>query len=114
MELVRIYEEYTALNGQYAAFLEQLIGAEEMVKDEAVLSELGKTKDQLEALMAQSSGLEIDGANEQNLNDLKYLVTDVYFLAMDLEHFYKHNEMGRFKMRVLNYLNKKRRAEAFQ
>ncbi|MGL6174647.1 MAG: hypothetical protein ACRC1P_08585 [Cellulosilyticaceae bacterium] len=114
MELIQIYEAYNELNKDYIQILEEITSQPEHEKQEAVLVKLKAIKAQLEELMNQSSELVLDQENEQNLKDLRYLITDNFFLAVDLVHFYEHNEIGRFKMRVVNYLNKKRRHEFFQ
>ena len=74
---------------------------------------LREARENFERLMEQCSELEIGPQDEDNLKDLKYLLIDSLFLAMDLQGFFEVGELGRFKMRVLNYLNKKRRAEVF-
>lgn len=114
MELIQIYEIYNELSKTYTDLLEKITDVSEHEKQEEILVRLKTIKDQLEDLMNRSSTLIVEQENEQNLQDLRYLITDSFFLAVDLVHFYEHNELGRFKMRVVNYLNKKRRHEFFQ
>ena len=114
MELVNSYARYTEEYNAYLAFVEQLVETDFANCVEAeVTSQLTKTKEVLETLMEKVSAFEVSEAQQENLKDLKYLVMDALFFASDLANFYKHQELGRFKMRVLNALNKKRRAELF-
>ena len=80
---------------------------------EEILQLLTQAKKGFEELIAASNEIELREADETNFKDLKYLLVDALFLAIDLLDFYKVGEEGRFKMRVLNHLNKKRRAEMF-
>lgn len=113
MELLNYYETYTAITKDYDQLLQQMVEQETLQKEEAIGDQLVSAKNQLEQLMHAIAELEVEESQQQNLGDLKYLVTDLFFLAMDCLHFYEHEEMGRFKMRAINYLNKKRRAEVF-
>ena len=70
-------------------------------------------KKKFEDFMEQSGVIEVEEEQEANYKDLRYLVMDILFLANDLAHFYKCDELGRFKMRALNYFNKRRRADMF-
>lgn len=114
MELVNSYACYTEEYNAYLKFVEQLVETDfaNCVEVE-VTSKLAKAKETFEALMEKVSTLEVEEAQQENLKDLKYLIMDALFFASDLDNFYKHKEIGRFKMRVLNALNKKRRAELF-
>lgn len=114
MELFNHYEAYTEVAKRYDTLLQELVDQETLRKEEAIYHQLKEVKEQLEQLMHVTGELEVEEDQKQNLGDLKYLVTDLFFLAMDLIYFYEHEEMGRFKMRAINYLNKKRRSELFQ
>lgn len=114
MELVNYYTQYTTTYGEYMTYVEHLVETDFKECTEVELAaHLKRVKETFETLMMQISALEVEEAQEENFKDLKYLVMDALFLAGDLEQFYKYQEIGRFKMRVLNALNKKRRAEAF-
>lgn len=114
MTLLKIYEDYKELSKQYVSWLEELVEKDFAgYAAEEILLKLENTRNQFEAMMEQSGGLEIETEQEANYKDLRYLVADALFLATDLAHFYKYEELGRFKMRVLNYLNKKRRVDVF-
>ena len=114
MELVNSYTCYTREYNAYLELVEQLVETNfaNCVESE-VTSKLINTKETFESLMEKVSTLEVEEDQEENLKDLKYLIMDALFFASDLANFYKHQELGRFKMRVLNALNKKRRAELF-
>lgn len=115
MELLNRYNEYTALNKEYLEFVEQLIETEfEKFSEEDIKSYLKETENRMQCLMENISDLKVEIEQETNLKDLKYLVMDSVFLLGDLIHFYQLGELGRFKMRALNAINKKRRAEMFK
>nr|WP_303244360.1 hypothetical protein [uncultured Cellulosilyticum sp.] len=114
MNLIEIYEQYVDINNDYAAWIEALVN-EDFQNDAPPLIKirLQDTKEQFEKLMEACSNLEVSAEDEENFKDLRYLLMDSVFLAGDLLAFYNVEELGRFKMRVLNYLNKKRRADIF-
>lgn len=114
MEIVRLYEAYTEESTAYLDFIEQLVSTDfALLSSEVILDSLKTAKIKFEKLMEQASQLEVAPDQEENLKDLKYLIMDHLFLARDLACFYEINELGRFKMRALNAINKKRRAEVF-
>ena len=114
MELVNSYAYYTEEYNAYLKLVEQLVETDFASCVEAeVTSKLANAKETFEGLMEKVSALEVEETQQENLKDLKYLIMDALFFASDLDNFYKHKELGRFKMRVLNALNKKRRAELF-
>lgn len=109
-----IYRSYIEENIEYTNWLEKL--ANEDFKNDAppiIKMRLKEARENFEQLMEKCNELEVASEDEDNLKDLKYLLIDSLFLAMDLQGFFEVGELGRFKMRVLNYLNKKRRAEVF-
>lgn len=114
MELVNSYAYYTEEYNAYLELVEQLVETDFANCVEAeVTSKLENAKETFEGLMEKVSTLEVEEAQQENLKDFKYLIMDALFFTSDLANFYKHQELGRFKMRVLNALNKKRRAELF-
>lgn len=114
MELVELYQSYSEINKDYMTFIEEAVNSDfKNSLPEEILLRLTKAKESFEELMAASNELKPKEEDETNFKDLKYLLVDTLFLAIDLLAFYKAGEEGRFKMRVLNYLNKKRRAEMF-
>lgn len=115
MNLIEIYEAYKIENTDYIEWLEILVN--ESFQNDAppiIRRRLEDTKACFSQLMEQCATLEVSDEEEANLKDLKYLLMDSLFLASDLVRFYETEDLGRFKMRVLNYLTKKRRAELFK
>ena len=114
MQLLEIYDDYKELSQKYVSWIEELVEKDfEGYGEEEVKVKLEDARIKFEAMMNQSSTLEVEADQEANYKDLRYLVMDALFLATDLAHFYQYKELGRFKMRVLNYFNKKRRADIF-
>ncbi|MDY6012570.1 hypothetical protein [Clostridium sp.] len=111
MSLVMIYEEYNIINKDFLEFANKI--AEESLENysDEKLEKLKEYKEKFEEIMEKSSELVVSEENEINLNDLRYLVLDSLFLAADLSNFYHYKEVERFKMRIANYINKRRRAE---
>lgn len=114
MQLLELYEQYKEMNKKYTEWLEELVDQDfEGYPAEEILLKLEVARNDFETMVEKSNELEIESEQEANYKDLRYLVTDALFLSTDLAHFYKYEELGRFKMRVLNYLNKKRRVDVF-
>ena len=109
-----IYKAYIEENTEYTSWLEKLVNEEFQTDAPPIIKmRLQEARENFEQLMERCNDLEVEINEENNLMDLKYLLMDSLFFAMDLQGFFEAGDLGRFKMRVLNYLNKKRRAEAF-
>lgn len=114
MQLLEIYEAYKEESKAYLDWIEELVEQDfEGYTKEEISSKLSYAKKKFEDFMEQSGVIEVEEKQEANYKDLRYLVMDILFLANDLAHFYKCDELGRFKMRALNYFNKRRRADMF-
>lgn len=114
MELVSHYEAYTNLIRTYMCFIEELVNTDfTAYTSEVIEKELVSVRDQVQELMDVCETIEVEKEQEENLKDLRYLVMDALFFTTELATFYKSEELGRFKMRAINYLNKRRRAEMF-
>lgn len=114
MNLVEIYEAYRVVSVEYIEWLEIVVQSDFQNDAEPIIRlRLIDTKKQFEEWMEQCNELEVEEKDETNLKDLRYLILDSLFLAADLVRFFETDDLGRFKMRVLNYLNKKRRVELF-
>lgn len=112
MQLLEIYEEYKEESKNYIEWIEELVQQDfEEYTVEEINLKLEYAKKQFEVFMEESGKIEVPEGQETNYQDLRYLLMDTLFLAVDLEHFYKCGEQGRFKMRALNYFNKRRRAD---
>lgn len=114
MDLLKIYEEYNNMNNEYVEFIEKLVDSNlTFSTQEEVMIRLIYTQDKFEELKLESDTIVMESEDENNLKDLRYLIVDSLFLSSDLLYFYKNREVERFKMRAVNYINKKRRAEMF-
>ena len=113
MKLVEIYNEYKSLNNTLQAFLEKFIEPEATMPVEQLKEIFEETKGGIENLLEASANLTVASEHEDDLRDLNYLMTDTLFLLMDLVNFCNYNEIGRCKMRAINYLGKRKRVEVF-
>lgn len=115
MNLVKIYDEYNAVNNEYIKFIDELSNNDSLfTTEESIIDKLTKARDNFESLMLQAEKENVEEENLNNLQDLKYLIMDGIFVSSDLEAFYKYNHVERFKMRAINYINKKRKADMFK
>lgn len=113
MELVQVYDQYKNINKTLEAFLEKYIETEETMSAQSLQEIFQDTQGGIEKLLNDAAEVQVDCEHENDLKDLKYLMTDTLFLLMDLSNFCAHNEMGRCKMRAINYLGKRKRVEVF-
>ncbi|WP_053984448.1 hypothetical protein [Niameybacter massiliensis] len=113
MELVEVYDQYKNINKTLEAFLEKYIETEETMSAQSLQEIFQDTQGGIEKLLNDAAEVQVDCEHENDLKDLKYLMTDTLFLLMDLSNFCAHNEMGRCKMRAINYLGKRKRVEVF-
>lgn len=113
MDLANKYEAYTQVKKGYLEYIEGLVESDFSGDQEAIQIRLKEVRVQLEELMGQIEEIEMTKENEDNLKDFKYLLVDILFLAMDLEDLYTHKDLGRFKLRVINYSNKQKYTEMF-
>lgn len=113
MELVEIYEQYKNIHRTLEMFLEKFVEAKDEMAVQDLIEVFEDTKCGIESLLDASVELKVSCEHEEDLKDLKYLMTDTLFLLMDLSNFCKHDEIGRCKMRALNYLGKRKRVEVF-
>lgn len=117
MSLINNYEEYTRINNDYVNFIESLVNKDLGECNEACITEtLIKVQNDFEYIKIRMDVEEVDIEEKdlENLKDLKYLIMDALFISSDLVAFYKYKQPERFKMRAVNYINKKRRAEMFK
>ena len=114
MQLLEIYENYKAVNKEYISWIEELVEKDfQGYTEDEIKAKLEEARQSFTDMMEQSNELEIGEEQEVNYKDLRYLVMDALFLASDLAHFYQYQELGRFKMRVINCFNKKKREAVF-
>lgn len=114
VDLATLYNEYKKYLNEYMLYIFELTESNlDGCKDQNILDKLKAYQIKFEDIKIKSDVIEVDEANKQNLQDLKYLVMDVLFAALDLTTFYSYKEEERFKMRAVNFVNKRKRAEIF-
>ena len=79
--------------------------------DDIIMNNLEKYSELFEELKLRCDKVEVEEKDIDNLRDLNYLALDTLFLTMDLKNFYKLGESERFKMRAVNYINKRSRGQ---
>ena len=109
MNIAEIYNEYDHVNNMMVIYVEDLAKKEFETEDD-VVKMLEAFKGNFETLFEESNTLEGD---DDNLKDLKYFLFDALLFTRDIVAFYKAKEYMRIKMRITNYVAKKRRAEMF-
>ena len=93
-------------------FIEELVNKNfEGFSEDFVMGNLENFQNSIGDLKVKADDLQVEEENKDNLKDLKYLIVDTLFLTFDLNNFYKLKEFERFKMRFVNYVNKRRRDE---
>ncbi|MGL4992054.1 MAG: hypothetical protein ACRC57_12995 [Sarcina sp.] len=114
MDLVSLYNEYVKISEQYINYIYELSGDDlGDCNNENIQDKLKSYQIKFEDMMIKANVLEVDDENKNNLQDLKYLVMDTLLAATDITAFYNYKEVERFKMRAVNFVNKRRRAEMF-
>ena len=114
MDLATLYNEYKKYLDEYMSYIFELAGKNlDGCTDEAILDKLKAYQIKFEDIKIKVDVVEVDEENKQNLQDLKYLTMDVLFASLDLTTFYSYKEEERFKMRAVNFVNKRKRAEIF-
>ena len=114
MDLATLYNEYKKYLNEYMLYIFELTESNlDGCKDQNILDKLKAYQIKFEDIKIKSDVIEVDEANKQNLQDLKYLVMDVLFAALDLTTFYSYKEEERFNMRAINFVNKRKRAEIY-
>lgn len=114
MDLLNTYEEYKNYKNQYVVFIEELFNSNlKAYSREITLKKLEEAFKTFEMFNSRTDDMKVEEKDEENLRDLRYLIFDSLLLSSDLLKFYKYNEVERFKMRTINYINKVRRDEMF-
>ena len=109
MELVKTYEEYNELNKEYVKYIQMVMESDISNHDNIIMNNLENYSNLFEDLKLRCDKIEVEEKDINNLRDLNYLALDTLFLTMDLKNFYKLGESERFKMRAVNYINKRNR-----
>lgn len=113
MELVKTYEEYNELNKEYVKYIQMVMESDISNYDDIIMNNLENYSNLFEDLKLRCDKIEVEEKDINNLRDLNYLALDTLFLTMDLKNFYKLGESERFKMRAVNYINKRNRGQGF-
>ena len=113
MELVKTYEEYNELNKEYVKYIQMVMESDISNHDNIIMNNLENYSNLFEYLKLRCDKIEVEEKDINNLRDLNYLALDTLFLTMDLKNFYKLGESERFKMRAVNYINKRNRGQGF-
>ena len=110
MDLLNIYHDYKSLNKSIIEYLNEILFEDTLLESKSSIKDSISTFiSSMEDIKATTDLINADTQNKQNLNDLKYLIHSTLFLLGDLEYFYKINELARFKMRAVNYINHARK-----
>ena len=104
-------EEYNELNKEYVKFIQMVMESDIANYDDIIMNNLEKYSELFEELKLRCDKVEVEEKDIDNLRDLNYLALDTLFLTMDLKNFYKLGESERFKMRAVNYINKRSRGQ---
>ena len=104
MELVKTYEEYNELNKEYVKYIQMVMESDISNHDNIIMNNLENYSNLFEDLKLRCDKIEVE---------VNYLALDTLFLTMDLKNFYKLGESERFKMRAVNYINKRNRGQGF-
>ena len=107
MELVKTYEEYNELNKEYVKYIQMVMESDISNHDNIIMNNLENYSNLFEDLKLRCDKIEVE---EKDINNL---TLDTLFLTMDLKNFYKLGESERFKMRAVNYINKRNRGQGF-
>ena len=113
MELVKTYEEYNELNKEYVKYIQMVMESDISNHDNIIMNNLENYSNLFEDLKLRCDKIEVEEKDINNLRDLNYLALDTLFLTMDLKNFYILGESERFKMRAVNYINKRNRGQGF-
>ena len=114
MSLVSIQEEYNKAKSEYIELINELSNSDlGNCDNEDILNNLIAGKTKFELIKIKSDNEVLSEEEKDKLKDIQYSIVDSLFLCMDLINFYKTNQVERFKMRAVNYVNKKRIEELF-
>lgn len=102
--ILSIYKQFTTLNNELMTYLNELISGDLKSKDN-VISRLNDILNNIEEVKYKSDNIMELESDMDKVNNLRYSIMNSLFLLSDLLHFYKINEVDRFKMRAVNYIN---------
>lgn len=111
MDLIKVYTEYNNINNELIKYSEEIINSDLNDFNEDIKNKLLFFNERFGLVKIKSDDLSEKPENEENIRDLRYLIVDGLFFTLDLINFYNVGEWARFKMRVTNYIEKKKRAD---
>lgn len=113
--MLNTYEQFSILNNELITYLNELISDDlkEKNRDE-IISKFDRVLNDIEELKFKSDEIVAVGVELDKVNNLRYSIMNSLFLISDLLHFYKLNEIERFKMRAVNYINHNSKPQVFR
>ncbi|MBC5627357.1 hypothetical protein H8S20_00465 [Clostridium sp. NSJ-6] len=113
--MLNTYEQFSTLNNELITYLNELISDDLKEKDsEKIVNNFNRILNDIEELKFKSDEIVSGGMELDKINNLRYSIMNSLFLISDLLHFYKLNEIERFKMRAVNYINHNSKPQIFR
>lgn len=113
--MLNTYEQFSILNNELITYLNELISDELKEKNsDEIINKFNSLLNDIEELKLKSDEIGLVGIDMSKLNNLRYSIMNSLFLISDLLHFYKLNEIERFKMRAVNYINHNSKPQVFR
>lgn len=112
--MLNTYEKFSMLNNDLIKYLNELITNNfKNLNNEDIIVDLERILHDIEVLKFKSDEISVHNMDIDKVNDLRYSIMNSLFLISDLLHFYKLNEIERFKMRIVNYINHSSKPQIF-
>ena len=112
--MINTYEQFSILNNELITYLNELFSEDlKEGNSEDIINNFKKILNDIEELKFESDEIIAVGEELDKLNNLRYSIMNSLFLVSDLLHFYKLNEVERFKMRAVNYINYNSKPQIF-
>ena len=112
--MLNTYEKFSMLNNDLIKYLNELITNNfKNLNNEDIIVDLERILHDIEVLKFESDKISISNMDSDKVNNLRYSIMNSLFLISDLLHFYKLNEIERFKMRIVNYINHSSKPQIF-
>ena len=113
--MLNTYEQFSNLNNELITYLNELISDDLKEKNsEEIINNFNRILNDIEELKLKSDEIVSVGIELNKVNNLRYSIMNSLFLVSDLLHFYKLNEIERFKMRAVNYINHNSKPQIFR
>ncbi|SCJ99209.1 Uncharacterised protein [uncultured Clostridium sp.] len=113
--MLNTYEQFSNLNNELITYLNELISDDLKEKNsEEIINNFNRILNDIEELKLKSDEIVSVGIELNKVNNLRYSIMNSLFLISDLLHFYKLNEIERFRMRAVNYVNHNSKPQVFR